>query len=171
MEKAVLVFHTCPGFLTGGHLASCPVPLTRPAGSGYASKCLITLMHTEFNHQFKSVLKWNIISSSLKNINKSPHLCDFSLPQTMAAAGRGRIGCNFLRLITLSLPSPLCASLASFRPPPLPSPASLLVCVLVLAAAVSPEVKQSAVIYQCVIGPIWEPRKPGRGCGAALQSW
>lgn len=36
-------------------------------------------------------------------------------------------------------------------PPPAPSP---LVSVLVLAAAVSPEVKQSAVIYQCLIGPI-----------------
>lgn len=53
------------------------------------------------------------------------------------------IGCNFLRLVAASSP--------------LPSAQSLLVCVLVLAAAaaaVSPEVKQSAVIYQCLICPI-----------------
>lgn len=80
--------------------------------------------------------------------------------------GISDISCNFLQLIAVSLPLPLCATLPPFPPPPLLSPASLLVCVLVLAAAaaaVSPEVKQSAVIYQCVIGPIWELRKPGPG--------
>lgn len=61
--------------------------------------------------------------------------------------------CLFVPLCPLSPPLP-----------PLLSPVSPLVCVLVLAAAaVSPEVKQSAVIYQRVIGPIWEPRKPGPG--------
>lgn len=51
----------------------------------------------------------------------------------------------------------LCASC------PLPISAVSLVWVLVLEAAVSPEVKQSAVIYQCVIGPIWEPERAGPG--------
>lgn len=86
------------------------------------------------------------------------------------------ISCNFLQLIAVSSPLPHCASLPPPHHPSPPSnhpsnhpshpplsPASLLVCVLVLAAAVSPEVKQSAVIYQRVIGPIWEPRKPGPG--------
>lgn len=79
--------------------------------------------------------------------------------------GISDISCNFLQLIAVSLPLPLCATPAPpFTPPPPLSPVRLLVCVLVLAAAaVSPEVKQSAVIYQCVIRPIWEPRKPGPG--------
>lgn len=55
----------------------------------------------------------------------------------------------------------------SFHPPTSPlchgRAASTLVIVLVLAAAVSPEVKQSAVIYQLLIGPIAEPGEPGPG--------
>lgn len=72
--------------------------------------------------------------------------------------------CCFLRLTAVSFPLPFCASFAPFSlhlPPR--SSSGPLVIVLVLAAAVSPEVKQSAVIYQLVIGPICELRKPGPG--------
>ncbi len=85
-------------------------------------------------------------------------------------AGAGKGTCWMLAVISsssslFSCPYLLCL-FAPFPPPlhPLLSPAGPLVCVLVLAAAaVSPEVKQSAVIYQRVIGPISELRKPGPG--------
>lgn len=70
-------------------------------------------------------------------------------------------GCSLFlcRLCFPSSPSPLYHHQAPRPHTPHHHP----VIVLVLAAAVSPEVKQSGVIYQRIISPIAEPRKPGPG--------
>lgn len=77
-----------------------------------------------------------------------------------ACATKKRLGT--CRTVVSSIPPRLCQPHLCTIPAP-PPPSGPVVSVLVLAAAVSPEVKQSAVIYQCLIGPIWELRKPGPG--------